>query len=133
MSTNSFIAIINADKSVDAIYCHNDGYPSHQVPTLVNNYNSEEKARALIALGDLSYLGDKIAPTGDSHSFSRPEDNTVVAYNRDRDEDWESVKPKHYETRNAFLDEVKGTYTYVYHTAKNRWYRAYGRTLKPLV
>jgi len=57
MATRSTIAIRNADNTVTAIYCHWDGYLSYNGKILFENYNTEEKVRELIALGDLSVLG----------------------------------------------------------------------------
>jgi len=65
-------------------YCHWDGYPSHHGPILVENYNSREKAQALIDLGDLSSLG---ASVGVKHDFDGPPDHSMcLAYGRDRGE-----------------------------------------------
>lgn len=60
MSTHSHIAVRNSDKTVTWIYCHCDGYPSYNGYLLQNHYNTEEKARALVALGWLSSLGAKM-------------------------------------------------------------------------
>jgi hypothetical protein len=73
MSTHSSIGIKNSDGSVEMIYCHSDGYPTHQLPILEKFYTTENKVRELLALGDISYLGGDI--------------NDVIAYHRDRGED----------------------------------------------
>jgi len=57
MPTRSRIAILNSDGSVDSIYCHYDGYLSHNGVILAKYYNNEEKIRKLISLGSLSFLG----------------------------------------------------------------------------
>ena len=56
MATRSAIAIRNADKSYDVVYCHWDGYPSHQMPILTGKYGDARKARQLISKGDISCL-----------------------------------------------------------------------------
>jgi len=48
MATTSRIAILNFDGSVDSIYCHYDGYPSHNGKILLKYYNDEMKIRKLI-------------------------------------------------------------------------------------
>lgn len=54
MATRGAIGIYNSNGSkVRAIYCHYDMYPDHAGAVLVNHYNSQERAEALIALGHL--------------------------------------------------------------------------------
>jgi hypothetical protein len=83
MGTRSTIAIQNADGSVTGIYCHWDGYLSHNGRILAENYTTEAAVRALIALGDLSSLGETVGVKTD---FSNPADGQCVAYGRDRGE-----------------------------------------------
>lgn len=56
MGTRSRIAARNAEGTFTSIYVHWDGYPSHHGPILLGYYNSEEKVRELLALGDMSSL-----------------------------------------------------------------------------
>lgn len=84
MATRSMIATKSAE-GYTAIYCHFDGCPKHQLPILTEYYDTQEKVEALIALGDISSLGRKVAPEGEQHSFYNPEADTCVAYYRDRD------------------------------------------------
>lgn len=56
MATRSAIATVQKDGTVDAIYCHWDGYPEHHLPILTTEYNTASKARKLIAPGDISCL-----------------------------------------------------------------------------
>ena len=87
MATCSTIAILNAGGSIDAIYCHWDGYPSNNGALLLEHYNSEDKIRELIALGSLSSLHERPNPTtGVQHSFENPESGVTIAYHRDRGE-----------------------------------------------
>lgn len=90
MSTRSMIGKVLADRvTIKAIYCHFDGYPEHNGKILVNNYNDEQKIDALIALGDLSSLGQEIGEKVDfndrdaTFAASRYQ---CVAYGRDRGE-----------------------------------------------
>jgi hypothetical protein len=71
MATRSTISI-ETSKGIRSVYCHYDGYLSHNGKLLKENYNTEEKVNALIDLGDLSQLGESLEST--------------VAYHRDRKE-----------------------------------------------
>ena len=73
MATRSRIAIENQDGTVTSIYCHWDGYTEHNGKILFENYHLT-KTEQLIALGDISSLGETIEDT--------------VAYARDRGEDF---------------------------------------------
>jgi hypothetical protein len=66
MGTRSAIAVFYGDK-VRAVYCHWDGYVSHNGQILQDHYGYE-KALRLVELGDLSSLGAEI---GTEHPFSR--------------------------------------------------------------
>ena len=83
MGTRSTIAIQNEDGTVTGIYCHWDGYLSHNGQILAENYTTEAQVRELIALGDLSSLGETVGAKTD---FSNPADGQCVAYGRDRGE-----------------------------------------------
>jgi len=56
MATRSAIAIRNSDATYDVVYCHWDGYPSHQRPILDDKYNTAKSVRKLLSKGDLSCL-----------------------------------------------------------------------------
>jgi len=59
MSTRCRIGIKNENGTITSIYCHHDGYPEGVGKTLVENYQTEEKIRKLLALGDMSSLGNE--------------------------------------------------------------------------
>ena len=90
MATRSTISIkeINAfgNEQYKTIYCHWDGYPSHNGAILLEHYTDEEKVKKLISLGDLSALRPNVEPT-ESHSFDNPQEDVVIAYHRDRGEE----------------------------------------------
>lgn len=140
MSTRSIIAIENADGTVDAIYCHFDGYLSNNGVKLFEHYANEAKVRELIALGDISELGTEI---GDKHDFNARYDDPryagwTRAYGRDREET--GIEAKRYSSVRALLSkETLSSYgaefVYVYRSGSWRYAaRNYnGRTtLKPL-
>lgn len=90
MGTRSTIALEYADGTVDQVYCHWDGYLSHNGQILFDHYKDPFKLRGLIDLGDISSLGPGI---GEKHSFddaSTYEDTTF--YGRDRGETGVSAK-----------------------------------------
>jgi hypothetical protein len=87
MSTRSTISIQTPEGDIRTIYCHYDGYLSHNGALLHTYYNTEEKVNALIDLGDLSSLREKLIPNQDApHSFVKPQEGVTVAYHRDRGE-----------------------------------------------
>jgi len=84
MSTGSSIAV-KKDGKVKIIYCHFDGYHSHVGKMLLNYYNNQKKADAIIALGDMSCLYKSIeCPPG--HSYDNRMHGLSVFYGRDRGE-----------------------------------------------
>jgi hypothetical protein len=56
MSTRCRIGIQNEDDSIDSIYCHHDGYPSHMYPVLKGHVTTEQAIRDLLSEGDLDIL-----------------------------------------------------------------------------
>ncbi len=118
MSTRSNIGIINADGSVTAIYVHNDGYPSHNGRILLNHYNTEDKVRTLLSLGDLSVLGEVI---GEKHNFDAHDFDSkwCRAYGRDRGE--KGTKARKHKTVKEACEALDNDYTYLFIVAENRW------------
>lgn len=88
MATRSTIAVQNADGTVTGIYCHWDGYLSHNGRLLQDHYNTEELARELVSVGDISSLNERCKPAeGEVHSYDKPAKGVTVYYGRDRGED----------------------------------------------
>jgi len=82
MGTRSRIGVMHGDK-LKSVYCHWDGYLDHNGRILLEYYNSA-KANQLVALGDLSSLGEEI---GEKHGFDdRSNPNWCTFYGRDRGE-----------------------------------------------
>lgn len=111
MSTRSSIAV-QQDGKVKSVYCHFDGYPSHNGKMLLENYNSQEKADAIVALGDMSCLYESIeCPEG--HSYKNNKEGYSVFYKRDRGESdvdaldcatYEEALEKNHQDYNYFWD-----------------------------
>jgi len=96
MGTRSTIALEFADKSVEQVYCHWDGYLSNNGQILLKHYSNPFVLRDLIDLGDISSLKPTI---GTKHAFSHFElraeevagyklltENMTTFYGRDRGE-----------------------------------------------
>jgi hypothetical protein len=76
MATRAFIAMVN-ESDISAIYTHWDGYPDHHLPILEKSFNTPERVKELISLGDLSILGNRIVP---EIEFDTPERDVCVPY-----------------------------------------------------
>ncbi|MDE2096217.1 MAG: hypothetical protein KGL39_03160 [Patescibacteria group bacterium] len=77
MGTRSDIIVHRADGKWARIYCHWDGYIAHNGKILFDHYNSQERADALVALGNISSLAPEI---GEKHDF----DYALHALERER-------------------------------------------------
>lgn len=81
MATRSRIGLMELYGIITSIYCHWSGDPDHHGPILLTHYNTVERVRALMALGDLSCLGHVL---GEQHDFGRAVAGHCTAYARDR-------------------------------------------------
>lgn len=123
MSTHAHIGIIESDRTIKAIYCHNDGYLEHIGYILTKYYNTKEKVKELIKLGNISSLHHHVNPviTNEPHTFDNPQPHTTVAYYRDRNEPWKYVKPKYYDSKNDYVTRTDSVYRYLFDTSINKW------------
>lgn len=113
MATRSYIGIQNEDESVRSIYCHWDGYPDHNGKILQEHYSDREKLNKLIDLGEISSLGERIEPNeGETQTFDNPLNGVVVAYHRDRGEDY--LKPREDDSIDSFVKNGYEEYGYIY-------------------
>lgn len=119
MATRSTIAIRNADTTVTGIYCHWDGYLSYNGKILVKNYTTEAAVRELIALGDLSSLGERI---GSKHDFDNAPRDECNAYGRDRGET--GVDATTFGSWREMLNKVGEGYNYLFVPGEG-WYVDY--------
>lgn len=111
MATRSNIAK-KTTTGYEFIYCHFDGYPSHNGKILLEHYQDENKVQELIDLGDISSLGEEI---GEEHDFNQCPPKQCNAYGRDR-------KEEDVDTR--FSDSLEGCYQeqYLYVWQDGKWY-----------
>lgn len=87
MGTRSNIGIVNLDNSIDAIYCHWDGFLSYNGKILLQHYTSTDIVNQLMDLGDLSSLNEKLySDDSKPHTFQNAQDDVCVAYGRERSE-----------------------------------------------
>lgn len=116
MATRSTISIKTDDGYYRTIYCHWDGYISHNGVILVDNYDTAEKVNALIDLGNLSSLAPKLSGS-ELHSFDTPEKDVCVAYGRDRGDKNTEARKNYW----AYDSSIQGEqYNYVFKDGE--WY-----------
>ena len=131
MGTRSTIAIENADGTVTGIYCHWDGYLSHNGRILQENYTDEAAVRELIALGDLSSLGETVGVKTD---FNNAAKGQCVAYGRDRGE--KNVDAKTCASWAALLVDFGQEYDYLFTPGAGwcvRYFSGWDNAVQPLV
>ena len=104
MSTNSYIGYLLPNGDVRSIYCHSDGYISHNGLILVENYQAARDIAQMVELGDMSCLRHNIHPTP-SMPHSRANRQPVVSlyYSRDLRED--GYETSGHEPENYGLEE----------------------------
>lgn len=106
MGTPCAIGMKRADGSVRAIRCNYDGYVAGAGVILAGWYTDPAKIEALLALGDLSQLGE--------------EPDTCVAYHRDRHEPMRPTRKfaSVDEYQHLAEAEMSADYLYVYDDSK---------------
>ncbi len=118
MSTRGIIAIEDPDKTCRAIYVHFDMYLDGEGLCLTQHYTTPDRIEKLLALGNLSALGDKL-----SKDDPEPEAQDVcIAYHRDYGESYKA--PRVWETADKLLDQASDIYwaEYVYLFRDGEWY-----------
>ena len=121
MGTRSSITICE-DGVYTGVYCHWDGYLSHNGEILLNNYDTAEKVRELISFGDMSSLREKVLPNpAEPHTFDKPQDDVCVFYYRDRGESWEHTKPFVSGNEKEYYSRQKQEYNYLFEDGKWYW------------
>lgn len=110
MATRSNISVKVGDV-YRTVYCHWDGYPSHNGDILLNHYNTQCKAEGLVSYGDISSLNERMdKPEG--HSYENNVNGCTVYYGRDRGE--ENIQYKESTERPDCQEE----YLYVFEDGK---------------
>jgi hypothetical protein len=125
MSTRSTIAVEHADGTVSQVYCHYDGYVSHNGQILVDHYDTQKKAEQLVFLGEMSSLRPKCIPDPTkTHSSINPQDDVTTYYSRDRGEPF--VPPSVYPTVDNYKKNLQGE-EYDYLFTEGQWEVSNGR------
>lgn len=123
MSTRSAIGLLIGDK-VKSIYCHFDGYLSHNGRILLKYYD-ETKLKELLDLGDISSLGINIGPKQDFTNFMPKEEGTEFpkycrSYGRDYEE--ENAEAEILDL-DEFVSECKERWCEYFYLMKNgKWF-----------
>lgn len=103
------------------IYCHGNGYLSHNGRILLEHYTTQEKVSELINLGDIATLGKQVSPnTGALHSYKNPIKDITVAFSRDNQEDEADTSITVGSTLEDVLDCIDYNFAYVF--IDNEWY-----------
>jgi len=110
MSTSSSIAVKREDGKYVVVYCNKDGYINGVGKTLVESYNSYDKAIALVSMGSISSL-NKSMEMVEGHSFENRVEGFTVFYNRDRGEELEVGV---FDTYRDLLREYDFEFNYVF-------------------
>lgn len=121
MSTRSSISKVNADGTITSLYCHSDGYLSHNGKMLLSYYNNQEAVDALIALGDLSFIDQYVTPPAEvTHKFDDRCPGVTVAYGRDRGETGTDAQT--HDTA-GFIEHWRDAWiAYYYQWRDGKWY-----------
>lgn len=85
MSTRCLIGRKIKDNKVEYIYCHHDGYLDGVGEILKTHYTNNKIIDRLMALGDLSALGEVAESNPDQWEYSKVDYNLCAAY-KDRGE-----------------------------------------------
>ncbi len=120
MSTRSSIAVQKSDGTVEAVYCHFDGYLDGVGATLKKSFATQELAEGLVALGDLSSV------------MSAENLGEVKAYSRDLGEPFEDVAPRKYSDMDEYYARVGSDigdngYRYIFSGGKWLAWGPYGK------
>ena len=83
MATRSMIGLQAEDGTIEAIYCHYDGYPEYQLHTLRKHFSTPEKVKELMKGGDISSLWSE-------HNWERQPKEAGPLYYNDRGEETSS-------------------------------------------
>jgi hypothetical protein len=122
MATRGTIAVELTNGEVIQCYSHWDNYLEGVGKTLQDHYNDRGSAQALVQLGNISSVGERIVPLG-QHSFEKPEPGTTVYYGRDRDETGQH--PRVFKSISKYYDTFNGE-EYDYLFTGGQWTVRYG-------
>ena len=112
MGTRSTIIQKIDSDTYRSIYCHWDGYLSHNGRILLKHYQDPEKVSKLLLLGSLSSLREEVdIPKGKIHTYESRQEGITVSYHRDRGEEWEHTS---YIDKTTLKESIDEYYSYLY-------------------
>lgn len=119
MSTHCRIGIIYDDNNIVSVYCHSDGYPEDVGQKLLQHYTTLDQVEKLIALGDLSFLGEEPFDDPSLWKYAGAMSKGCRTY-KGRGEDTPAVESNSYKD---FYELVNGNYlySYLFDKASGRW------------
>lgn len=121
MSTHCHIGIIRANGRVKSIYCHHDGGSPRIARILMSAYDTAGDVEALLKLGDISVLGERLGPGPGPHSIDRPQPGVTVAYIRD-DKRERSENRAHTDHNLAAFRRICGdAHAYLFDAVSGQW------------
>ena len=131
MGTRSLIAVVHGN-NYKTVYCHWDGYLSHNGRILQEHYDSP-KANNLVALGNISSLQPNL---GEKHPFSQFDTdmpakefeekygNMTTFYGRDREEEGQEFVT--HTSKESLIEHFNdGWCEYAYIMKEDTWYVMY--------
>ena len=101
MATNAHIGYIENDK-ITYTYLHYDGYPEHTGKILHEEYNDINKIKNLVNLGYLESINT----------------NEVIAFHKDKDYNFNHVKPK---VTNELTEFTTREFNYLFDVETKKW------------
>ena len=124
MGTRSTIAIEKADGTVKQIYCHYDGYPSHNGKILLDHYSDPSVLAEIIEFGAIRSLYSTIEETKESSfAYLRGEDLQIEVF-----KDFEDYKDNHAEEEYEYILRNDGKwYVKTFHFNYNPLETAFGQ------
>ena len=86
MATRSTVSYQDENGYIHQVYAHYDGYLSGNGKILQKNYNTYEKVKELVSIGDISSLAETIGIQHDFDTSDPAYSNMTTFYSRDRGE-----------------------------------------------
>ena len=120
MGTRSTIALEFADGTVQAVYCHWDGYLAHNGQILLKHYSDPFKLRDLIDLGGFSSLEATVEGTATTAYTQRGEDLDIQKF-KDIEDYYANVSGEEYDYILSMNWEGKAQWYVRYYATEGNW------------
>jgi len=129
MNIKEAVIVLKEANKFKAIYSQWDNYPERLAPILNEYYNTKEKVEKLINQGDALFIAENI----EKQNNAKYDYKTSIFFHRDRNEIYELVAPKTFETfydLKKYSDQVNAEWLYIfengiwyiYDIVENEWY-----------